>query len=217
MAMTIDPAGTPSAVERGNPTATPTVLRRVVAASFMGTFVEWFDYAVLRLSRHGDRRVFFPDADPATAPAGDLRGVRALLHRAADRRHRLGPLRRPDRAAHGAVAVDPHHVGRDLLHRPPADLRPVGLLAPVLLLARPAWCRASPPPANTPAPRPSSSEYAPDGRRGFFTSLVPASDRRRPALRLAARGPAAPACSPTDQLHSLGLAPAVPARRSRSG
>ena len=55
MAMTIDPAGPPSAVERGNPTATPTVLRRVVAASFIGNFVEWFDYAVVRLSRHRHR------------------------------------------------------------------------------------------------------------------------------------------------------------------
>ena len=62
-------------------TASPTVLRRVVAASFIGNFVEWFDYAVYGylLTRH--------------RPAGHVRGLRDLVHHSARGRPGLGPLR----------------------------------------------------------------------------------------------------------------------------
>jgi MHS family proline/betaine transporter-like MFS transporter len=40
--------------------------RRVVAASFIGNFVEWFDYAVYGYLAVTIATVFFPDSDPQT-------------------------------------------------------------------------------------------------------------------------------------------------------
>ncbi|MGY4544552.1 hypothetical protein ACVWY0_004499, partial [Arthrobacter sp. UYNi723] len=40
--------------------------RRVVAASFIGNFVEWFDYAVYGYLAVTIATVFFPESDPQT-------------------------------------------------------------------------------------------------------------------------------------------------------
>src|SRR5215212_7580449 len=66
MSMTTGRAGTPSSAERVGGTAPPAVLRRVVAASFVGNFVEWFDYAAYGYLATVIARVFFPDSSPAT-------------------------------------------------------------------------------------------------------------------------------------------------------
>jgi MHS family proline/betaine transporter-like MFS transporter len=45
----------------------PAVRRRVVAASFIGNFVEWFDYAIYGYLAATIAVVFFPESDPQTA------------------------------------------------------------------------------------------------------------------------------------------------------
>lgn len=45
----------------------PSVRRRVVAASFIGNFVEWFDYAIYGYLAATIAVVFFPESDPQTA------------------------------------------------------------------------------------------------------------------------------------------------------
>ncbi len=64
--MISDPLPPPSTVTTLTPTASPTVLRRVVAASFIGNFVEWFDYAVYGYLATVIAEVFFPDSSPTT-------------------------------------------------------------------------------------------------------------------------------------------------------
>ncbi|MGF9661263.1 MFS transporter [Arthrobacter crystallopoietes] len=51
----------------GGPGVDPQVRRRVIAASFIGNFVEWFDYAVYGYLAATIAVVFFPEADPQTA------------------------------------------------------------------------------------------------------------------------------------------------------
>ena len=54
------PDGAPSPVSPGT-------RRRVISASFIGNFVEWFDYAVYGYLASTIAVVFFPDSDPQTA------------------------------------------------------------------------------------------------------------------------------------------------------
>ncbi|WP_336711846.1 MFS transporter [Arthrobacter sp. USHLN218] len=51
----------------GGPAVDLQVRRRVVGASFIGNFVEWFDYAVYGYLAATIAVVFFPEADPQTA------------------------------------------------------------------------------------------------------------------------------------------------------
>lgn len=51
----------------GSPAGSPAVRRRVVAASFIGNFVEWFDYAAYGYLAATISTVFFPDTDRTTA------------------------------------------------------------------------------------------------------------------------------------------------------
>lgn len=51
----------------GGPAVDPQVRRRVIGASFIGNFVEWFDYAVYGYLAATIAVVFFPEADPQTA------------------------------------------------------------------------------------------------------------------------------------------------------
>jgi len=174
MPMTIDPAGTPSAVERGNPTATPTVLRRVVAASFIGNFVEWFDYAVYGYLATVIARVFFPDSSPATGllatfavfaisfvirPVGGL--VWGHFGDRIGRRTALSLSILIMSTATFCIALIPGH-------------DQIGILAPVLLLIvrMVQGFSASGEYAGASA---FLAEYAPEGRRGLYTSVVPAS------------------------------------------
>jgi MFS transporter, MHS family, proline/betaine transporter len=63
----------PNASPSGQPHANdgagidPQARRRVIAASFIGNFVEWFDYAVYGYLAATIAVVFFPEADPQTA------------------------------------------------------------------------------------------------------------------------------------------------------
>ncbi|WP_210417144.1 MFS transporter [Citricoccus sp. SGAir0253] len=67
---TQDPAAagtpSPSAGTQPRPEEIRATRRRVVAASFIGNFVEWFDYAVYGYLAVTITAVFFPDSDPQT-------------------------------------------------------------------------------------------------------------------------------------------------------
>ena len=67
--------------------------RRVIAASFIGNFVEWFDYAVYGYLAVTIATVFFPESDPPDGAAADFRPVRDFVPRPPARRVRLGPYR----------------------------------------------------------------------------------------------------------------------------
>ena len=99
-------------------------LRKAVVAATVGTTIEWYDFFI-----YGTAaglifpQLFFPNQDPLT---GTLAGVQHLfhrLHRAADRRRDLRPLRRPHRPQ-GDTDIHPAGDGhRHVPHRLRADLR----------------------------------------------------------------------------------------------
>ncbi|MCC5672816.1 MFS transporter [Kocuria rhizophila] len=65
-------AATPQAAPAGGPRAAAAAVsagtrRRVIGASFIGNFVEWFDYAVYGYLAATIAVVFFPESDPQTA------------------------------------------------------------------------------------------------------------------------------------------------------
>ena len=60
------PSAPPQSDEDGAVNPSPRVLRRVITASFIGNFVEWFDYAVYGYLATVIAVVFFPEAEPTT-------------------------------------------------------------------------------------------------------------------------------------------------------
>ena len=73
-------------------------VRRVVAASFIGTTIEWYDFFLYGTAAAlVFNQLFFPDVRSARRHAGGLRHLRGRLRRPAARRDRLRPLRRPGR------------------------------------------------------------------------------------------------------------------------
>ena len=103
--------------------AQTTPLRRVVMASMIGTTIEWYDFFLYgSAAALVFNRLFFPTYDPLTGTLLRLRHLRARLRRAAGRRHRLRPFRRPDRSQ-AAADAEPDPDGRgDGADRPAADL-----------------------------------------------------------------------------------------------
>ena len=94
-------------------------LRRAATASFIGNFIEWFDYASYGYLAAVIGDTFFPDSDKSVqlmlafavfAMSFILRPIGAVV---------WGAPRTPL----GALLVDSHHVGLDLPHRSPAHLR----------------------------------------------------------------------------------------------
>ncbi len=86
-----------------------------------------------------------------------------------------GHFGRQIRAAQCVVLVDSDHVYLDLLHRHPADLqsyRPVGA---GLVVADSLVQGAFPLQVSTPGLRPFSPSMRLEGKRGLYTSIVPAS------------------------------------------
>ncbi|GAB2540867.1 MFS transporter [Brachybacterium huguangmaarense] len=61
-ALPLSSTGSPSAVAP-EPAIDPSTRRRVITASFIGNFVEWFDYAVYGYLATTISRVFFPESD----------------------------------------------------------------------------------------------------------------------------------------------------------
>lgn len=152
----------------------PGTRRRVVAASFIGNFVEWFDYAVYGYLAATISTVFFPDADPTTGLLLTF-GVFALsfvvrplggffwghLGDKVGRREALSWSILVMSIATFAIALLPTYAM-------------VGILSPVLLLVVRVVQGFS---ASGEYAGASSFlvEYAPPGRRGVYAAVVPAS------------------------------------------
>ncbi|MDQ8704974.1 MFS transporter [Streptomyces sp. LHD-70] len=153
---------------------TPGARRRVVAASFIGNFVEWFDYAAYGYLAATISTVFFPATDRTTAllatfsvfavsffvrPLGGF--VWGHIGDKVGRRSALSLSIVIMSVATFCIALLPSYEA-------------VGLLAPLLLLVvRVAQgFSASGEYAGASA---FLVEYAPEGRRGLYASVVPAS------------------------------------------
>jgi MHS family proline/betaine transporter-like MFS transporter len=152
----------------------PATRRRVIAASFVGNFVEWFDYAVYGYLAATIATVFFPDSDRTTGllltfavfaisffvrPLGGL--VWGSLGDRLGRRTALSYSILVMSAATFCIALLPSYAA-------------VGLLSPVLLLVVRVVQGFS---ASGEYAGASSFlvEYAPRGRRGIYAAVVPAS------------------------------------------
>lgn len=66
------------------------MVRKVAVSSFLGNFIEWFDYASYFVLRHHHRPGVLPNRQSHRRHAADLRRVRAILHPASNRRTVLG-------------------------------------------------------------------------------------------------------------------------------
>ncbi|MFC9554637.1 MFS transporter [Rhodococcus sp. NPDC056960] len=152
----------------------PGVLRRVIAASFVGNFVEWFDYAVYGYLATVIATVFFPDTAPTTALLATfavfaisfvIRPIGGLVWgHFGDKVGRRTAL---------SLSILIMSVSTFCIGLIPG-FHQIGYFAPVLLLlvrmvqgfsAAGEYAGASA----------FLAEYAPDRRRGLFTSVVPAS------------------------------------------
>lgn len=166
-------SGPPSQTVRDEPVA-PGVLRRVLTASFIGNFVEWFDYASYGYFATVIALVFFPDFAPAAAllatfavfaisfivrPLGGI-----VWGHIGDRIGRRTAL------SYSIIIMS----GATFLIAFLPSFAQVGLLAPVLLLLvrMVQGFSASGEYAGATA---FIAEYSPTSRRGLYTSLVPAS------------------------------------------
>ena len=66
------------------------MVRKVAGSSFMGNFIEWFDYASYSYFATTIAAVFFPSTDRTVA---DVRRLRAVVRAAPGRRAVLGSFR----------------------------------------------------------------------------------------------------------------------------
>lgn len=153
---------------------TASTLRRAATASFIGNFVEWFDYASYGYLATVIAVVFFPESDPQTALMATfalfaisfvIRPIGGIVWgHLGDRFGRRTALSMSILIMSGAtflIAFVPGYAA-------------IGVGAPLLLLALRVvqGFSASGEYAGASA---FLAEYAPDRRRGFYTSLVPAS------------------------------------------
>lgn len=162
------------------PTATPAgpatagVLRRVVTASFIGNFVEWFDYAVYGYLATVIARVFFPETSPTTgllatfavfAISFVIRPIGGLVWG-----HFGDRIGRRTTLSLSILIMSSATFCIGLL----PGFHQIGYAAPVLLLLirMVQGFSASGEYAGASA---FLAEYAPDRRRGLLTSVVPAS------------------------------------------
>ena len=187
--------------------------RRILLASLVGTAVEFYDfyiYATAASLVFGP--LFFPAVVAVGAAARGLCELRRRVLRAAARRQRVRPLRRPHRPqvdARGLAAVD----GRlDHGDRVPAHLRHRGLAGADA--AVPAALR----PGLRPGRRVGRRGAAGGGERaaGLSRALrhVPAARRAGGLHRGQRRVPAARPRADARAVSSLGLAPAVSRQRA---
>lgn len=167
-------AGSEPAVATQDPQVEPGVLRRVLTASFIGNFVEWFDYASYGYFATVIALVFFPDFAPAAAllatfavfaisfivrPLGGI-----VWGHVGDRIGRRTAL------SYSIIIMS----GATFLIAFLPSYAQVGMLAPILLLLvrMVQGFSASGEYAGATA---FIAEYSPTSRRGLYTSLVPAS------------------------------------------
>lgn len=92
-------------------------LRRAAKASFIGNFIEWFDYASYTYLASVIGIVFFPGGDKSARASGGICGVRYVVHSSTDRRYCVGCLGRPLGPSLGPVLVHPYYVGFNFFDR----------------------------------------------------------------------------------------------------
>ncbi|MDQ2803303.1 MAG: MFS transporter [Pseudomonadota bacterium] len=168
------PAREPPATPTQEAPVAPGVLRRVLTASFIGNFVEWFDYASYGYFATVIAHAFFPEIAPTSALLATfavfaisfiVRPIGGIVWgHVGDRIGRKTALSYSIIIMSGAtfaIAFLPSYAK-------------VGLLAPVLLLLvrMVQGFSASGEYAGASA---FIAEYAPTARRGLYTSIVPAS------------------------------------------
>lgn len=166
--MTSQPTGTK------DESTSPATLRRVVGASFVGNLVEWFDYAVYGYLAVTIAGVFFPESSPTAGLLATF-GVFALsfvirpiggvfwgqFGDKFGRRRALSLSILIMSAATFAIALLPGYAQ-------------IGLAAPVLLLLV-RMVQGFSAAGEYAGAAAFLFEYAPKKRRGFYTSVVPAS------------------------------------------
>ena len=152
----------------------PNVLRRVLTASFIGNFVEWFDYASYGYFATVIAHAFFPEIAPAAALLATfavfaisfiVRPIGGIVWGGiGDRIGRRTALSYSILIMSGATTL--------IAFLP--SYAQVGMLAPILLLLvrMVQGFSASGEYAGATA---FIAEYSPTSRRGFYTSMVPAS------------------------------------------
>lgn len=154
--------------------ATPAVLRKVLTASFIGNFVEWFDYASYGYFATVIAVVFFPQIAPSAAllatfavfaisfvirPIGGI--VWGSIGDRVGRRTALSWSILIMSGATTVIALLPSHAQ-------------IGMLAPVLLLVV-RMVQGFSASGEYAGATSFLAEYAPPEKRGFYTSMVPAS------------------------------------------
>ncbi|MEV8157354.1 MFS transporter [Kocuria salsicia] len=171
---TAQPAPAAGSPEAPSAPVSAAIRRRVISASFIGNFVEWFDYAIYGYLAATIAVVFFPDSDPQTALLATFAlfaisfFVRPLggffwghLGDKLGRRTALSLSILIMTGATFCMALIPGHAS-------------IGIFAPILLLivrivqgfsAAGEYAGASA----------FLVEYAPSNRRGIYAAVVPAS------------------------------------------
>ncbi|WP_374302588.1 MFS transporter [Paracoccus sp. (in: a-proteobacteria)] len=154
--------------------ATPAVLRKVLTASFIGNFVEWFDYASYGYFATVIAVVFFPEIAPSAAllatfavfaisfvirPIGGI--VWGSIGDRVGRRTALSWSILIMSGATTVIALLPSHAQ-------------IGMAAPVLLLLV-RMVQGFSASGEYAGATSFLAEYAPPEKRGFYTSMVPAS------------------------------------------
>ncbi|HMM07886.1 MAG TPA: MFS transporter [Paracoccus solventivorans] len=173
MAATVAVGGAYSAPPRETEVA-PSVLRKVLTASFIGNFVEWFDYASYGYFATVIAVVFFPDIAPSAAlmatfavfaisfiirPLGGI--IWGSIGDKVGRRTALSWSILIMSGATTAIALLPGY-------------NQIGMLAPALLLLI-RMVQGFSASGEYAGAASFIAEYSPVRKRGFYTSIVPAS------------------------------------------
>ena len=152
----------------------PSVLRKVLTASFIGNFVEWFDYASYGYFATVIAHVFFPDIAPTAAlmatfavfaisfiirPIGGI--VWGSIGDKIGRRTALSWSILIMSGATTVIALLPSYAQ-------------IGIMAPILLLIV-RMVQGFSASGEYAGATSFIAEYSPTNRRGFYTSMVPAS------------------------------------------
>lgn len=167
----------PAAAGSGRATdaqASPAVLRKVLTASFIGNFVEWFDYASYGYFATVIAAVFFPEIAPQAALLATfavfaisfvIRPIGGIVWGSiGDRIGRKTALSWSILIMSGATTV--------IALLP--SYHQIGMLAPVLLLLV-RMVQGFSASGEYAGATSFLAEYAPPAKRGFYTSMVPAS------------------------------------------
>lgn len=154
--------------------ANPAVLRKVLTASFIGNFVEWFDYASYGYFATVIAAVFFPEIAPQAALLATfavfaisfvIRPIGGIVWGSiGDRIGRKTALSWSILIMSGATTV--------IALLP--SYHQIGMLAPVLLLIV-RMVQGFSASGEYAGATSFLAEYAPPAKRGFYTSMVPAS------------------------------------------